>query len=203
MADVGAALWSVFFVVATGRFRGSQTLSADQIEDVLEWLHDASGVVALKATEAPHYRRVLLGHERDVGLPAPGPLYWQLRSRPFASVLANTSPVVRRRAPLTVDDGRGVVFGSHLGEVQPSGFLPLVAGNVREAPLTRIYTESELLLPSATRTAMGCPCPVAGPPLPAEPRRLRLPERRARCGQPGGVGRDTCNRRRAGPLVAR
>ena len=31
-----------------------------------------------------------------------------------------------------VNDGRGFMFVSHLGEVMPSGFLPISAGNVRE-----------------------------------------------------------------------
>lgn len=42
-------------------------------------------------------------------------------------------------------DGKCVVFVSHLGEVSPSGFLPLVVGNVREVPLTSIYRQSKLL----------------------------------------------------------
>jgi len=33
-------------------------------------------------------------------------------------------------------------FISHIGEVYPSGFLPLVTGNVRERTLKEIYMES-------------------------------------------------------------
>jgi len=37
-----------------------------------------------------------------------------------------------------------MLFISHIGEVYPSGFLPLVAGNVREQSLKEIYTESKI-----------------------------------------------------------
>ena len=36
-------------------------------------------------------------------------------------------------------DGKGVLFISHTGEVQPSGFLPLTAGNVRTDNLAELY----------------------------------------------------------------
>jgi radical SAM protein with 4Fe4S-binding SPASM domain len=36
------------------------------------------------------------------------------------------------------------MFVSHTGEVQPSGFLPLSAGNVRSATVADIYRNSEL-----------------------------------------------------------
>ena len=41
-----------------------------------------------------------------------------------------------------ITDGRGMFFISHTGEVYPSGFLPVVAGNVREKSLKEIYMES-------------------------------------------------------------
>jgi radical SAM protein with 4Fe4S-binding SPASM domain len=46
------------------------------------------------------------------------------------------------RAPLGVNDGRGVVFISHTGDVQPSGFLNLVGGNIRWQSLLDIYRDS-------------------------------------------------------------
>jgi radical SAM protein with 4Fe4S-binding SPASM domain len=43
------------------------------------------------------------------------------------------------RAPRGVTDGSGFVFISHTGEISPSGFLPLVCGNVREEKLSDVY----------------------------------------------------------------
>ncbi len=43
-----------------------------------------------------------------------------------------------------VNDGNGFAFVSHLGDVCPSGFLQLAAGNVRDQPLAHWYRDSEL-----------------------------------------------------------
>jgi radical SAM protein with 4Fe4S-binding SPASM domain len=48
------------------------------------------------------------------------------------------------RAPCGLNDGKGFVFISHKGEVFPSGFLPLSAGNIREQELATIYQDSPL-----------------------------------------------------------
>ncbi|MFD3943688.1 SPASM domain-containing protein [Streptomyces sp. NPDC058579] len=45
---------------------------------------------------------------------------------------------------MDVSSGRGFVFVSHTGEVHPSGFLPVSAGNVKDRPLTDLYRSSEL-----------------------------------------------------------
>ena len=94
--DLDAGLWSVFFLVSTGRGRRLGALDADGIEDVLHLLADVSPHLALKTTEAPQYRRVL--HQRagagPGGPPAPhGPLYRRLRDR-MAAVFE-----YRRRSP--------------------------------------------------------------------------------------------------------
>ena len=54
------------------------------------------------------------------------------------------------RAPLGVNDGRGVVFISHTGDVQPSGFLNLVGGNIRSQSLADIYRDSPVFRACAT-----------------------------------------------------
>ncbi len=38
-----------------------------------------------------------------------------------------------------VNDGRGFLFISHLGDIMPSGFLPLPVANVREADVVETY----------------------------------------------------------------
>lgn len=50
----------------------------------------------------------------------------------------------RRRPPINVNAASGFVFVSHVGTVHPSGFLPVVAGNVRQQTLPEIYRSSEL-----------------------------------------------------------
>ena len=50
------------------------------------------------------------------------------------------------RVPRGINDGKGFVFISHLGEIFPSGFLPVSAGNVRKQSLTEIYRHSPLFV---------------------------------------------------------
>lgn len=154
VADLAVVMWSVFFVVPVGRAEQLQPLGADETEDVLHFLHELAPRVPLKTTEAPAYRRVMLeGEAGGHSAWRPGPLFDELHARLRAIWPEALDPEApgrrvhdgRRRAPLSVGDGRGVVFVSHVGDVQPSGFLPLVAGNVRERPLTSLYRDSPLL----------------------------------------------------------
>jgi len=46
--------------------------------------------------------------------------------------------------PETVGNARGFVFISHIGEIHPSGFLPVSAGNVRYDSLVEVYRNSSL-----------------------------------------------------------
>ncbi len=44
-----------------------------------------------------------------------------------------------------INAGNGFIFVSRRGEVFPSGFMPISAGNVREKSLAEIYREAPLL----------------------------------------------------------
>ncbi|MFJ6070698.1 TIGR04053 family radical SAM/SPASM domain-containing protein [Streptomyces sp. NPDC093065] len=150
VADHGAMLWSAFFLVPTGRGRALGALTADEVEDVLNFVYDMGSTVPAKTTEAHHFRRVAVqrrilartgdDHVAVLGL---GPLYRELSGRAAELGLVRGERRVRR-PPLDVNAGRGFVFVSHTGTVHPSGFLPLGAGNVRRTPLTEIYRASEL-----------------------------------------------------------
>ena len=149
--DLGASLWSVFFLVPTGRGELLQPLEPQQVEDVLNWLHDVSDLVAIKTTEAPHYRRVAIqraraGVECTPGeAPAVGELHRQLTDA-VAELRAQRHTATRRpRAPIEVNSGRGFAFIDHVGEVYPSGFLPHQCGNVKDAGFRELYRTSPLL----------------------------------------------------------
>jgi radical SAM protein len=127
----GAKLWSVFFLVATGRASVSQDLTPQEYEDVFGFLYDLSKKVPfdIKTTEAQHYRRYVAQRRKAEG------------------AIANSSrqpapEVIQRQAG--INDGKGFVFVSHTGEIFPSGFLPLAAGNVRRDSLTSVYRNSPL-----------------------------------------------------------
>jgi radical SAM protein len=129
--EAGVVLWSVFFLVPTGRATLDQVLTAEQTEDLFARLHALSKRVRfhIKTTEAPHYRRFLL----------------EQRAAERAQAGREAVPLeVAQRAFHGINDAKGFVFVSHRGDVCPSGFLPLVAGNVRQEPLGEIYRESAL-----------------------------------------------------------
>ena len=146
--DLDAALWSVFFLIPTGRGKLLEPLTAADEEEVLHWLHDVSCFIAVKTTEAPHYRRLAIqrsrAHDVDEAFPA-GPLRAALRVD-TARLLAGQEPQRRRpRPPIDVNSGRGFAFVDHVGTVYPSGFLPAPAGSVRSTPFPEIYRTSPLL----------------------------------------------------------
>ncbi|TFC79641.1 radical SAM/SPASM domain-containing protein [Cryobacterium cheniae] len=146
--ELGTTLWSIFFLVPTGRGKLLQALSADQVEEVLHWMHDVSDLVAIKATEAPHYRRIAIQRagvaDLDATFPV-GPLRAELR-RDTADLLTGDEPKRRAaRAPIDVNSGRGFAFVDHVGLVYPSGFLPVAVGCVRDQPFSEIYRDAELL----------------------------------------------------------
>lgn len=129
-------LWSVFFLVPTGRGKLNDLLNAEEFEQVFAKIYRLSKTASfdIKTTEAQHYRRYLLQQrvaERKAGQQGP-------TSEKVADAIG--------RAPRGLNDGKGFVFISHIGEVFPSGFLPLSAGNVRRQPLSTIYRESPLFL---------------------------------------------------------
>ena len=104
-------------------------LSPDEHEQVFAKLYAASKRVHfhIKTTEGQHYRRYSL----------------QQKAR---EPQARTEEELIEQAPRGVNDGKGFMFVSHTGEVYPSGFLPLSAGNVLWERLRDIYRESALFV---------------------------------------------------------
>ncbi|MFB7937194.1 TIGR04053 family radical SAM/SPASM domain-containing protein [Streptomyces sp. NPDC056049] len=143
----GALLWSGFLLVPTGRAGALDALTAAECEDVLHFLYDLGARMPVKTTEGHHFRRVALQRavlDRRGERPALGPLHARLTARAGELGLFEGERRTARRPPMDVSSGRGFVFVSHTGEVHPSGFLPLSAGNVKERGLPEIYRESEL-----------------------------------------------------------
>jgi len=141
MERLGIALWSVFFLVPTGRGRSRDLASPAAFEEVFHRMYDLSRSAPfdIKSTAAPQYRRVVLQRqveERRAGRRAEAP-------RPLTDGVGFSvaDGVGRARG---VNDGNGFVFVSHTGEIYPSGFLPLSAGNVRRDDIGEIYREHTL-----------------------------------------------------------
>jgi AdoMet-dependent heme synthase len=126
----GVVQWSVFFLVPTGRGATLPMISAAEHERVLGWLHELSDTAPfdIKATAAPQYRRIAAQRGGARSRAGAGYRFADGLDRPVRGV----------------NDGRGFMFISHLGDVMPSGFLPLSAGNVRDADPVDIYRDAPL-----------------------------------------------------------
>ncbi|MBA3889079.1 MAG: TIGR04053 family radical SAM/SPASM domain-containing protein [Gemmatimonadaceae bacterium] len=136
MERLGIALWSVFFIVPTGRARVEDLATAGEFERVFNRLYDLSATAPfdIKTTAAPHYRRVIMQRQRaerrsgdraETPIPLTAGIGFSLRDG-----------VGRAKG---VNDGDGFVFVSHRGEIYPSGFMPVSAGNVRTDDLVEVY----------------------------------------------------------------
>ena len=143
VAASGARLWSVFFLVATGRAMESYDLSAEEYEQVFAFLYELSKAAPfdIKTTEAQHYRRYVAQRRKAEGATGRGPL---------------ADSVIHRQAG--INDGKGFVFISHTGEIFPSGFLPLPAGNVRRDVLGEVYRNSPLFRTLRDSDRLGGKC---------------------------------------------
>lgn len=127
--DLGLTRWALFFLIGTGRGTSLAEISPAQSEQLLNWLWEINRApetgFIVKTTEAHHYRRIAVQ---------------RLQHHMTEETIVRT-PIAHT---FGIHDGNGIVFVSHLGEVYPSGFLPISAGNVRATNLEQIYRNSPL-----------------------------------------------------------
>jgi AdoMet-dependent heme synthase len=130
--EVDAVQWSLFFLVPTGRAQVKYMIFPQGHEDVFNWLYGLSQQAPfdIKATAAPMYRRVAIqrkreeqGSDQEVTFQGAGFQYADGLHRPTKGV----------------NDGNGFLFISHLGQIMPSGFLPIDCGNVRQQDIVDVY----------------------------------------------------------------
>ncbi len=109
--------WEIFFVVPTGRAAMiAEALEAEQIERHLTFIAKYAQSAAFRVTV--------------VAAPQ------------YQRVVEQTTEVTAR--PM-FREGRGVIFIDRRGLVFPSGYLPVVAGNLRRTSFSEIYQESPTL----------------------------------------------------------
>lgn len=135
LKEIQPDVWSVFLLVPTGRATLEELPTADELETLWQRLLELRSELpfAIKTTEGHHYRRAILQAARTSQSPAP-------------------------RHMIPTRDGKGVLFISHVGEIQPSGFLPLTAGNVRTDDLADIYRHHPLFVQLRNDDALGGKC---------------------------------------------
>lgn len=129
----GADAFHVFMLVPVGcgaEIEEDQRLTPERFEEVLRWLFEKSieyqGKIQIKATCAPQYFRIMREISREKGIASPE------KGRGMHAVT---------RGCLA---GSAVCFISRTGDVQPCGYLPLCAGNIREQKLGDIWNNADL-----------------------------------------------------------
>jgi radical SAM protein len=129
--EVRTRMWSLFFLIVTGRAEEGDDLLAPEYEQVFEFMYELSKTApfGVKTTEAMHYRRYVAQ---------------RIKAEHGATENPNAKGVAWRTAG--VSDGKGFVFVSHTGEIFPSGFFPVSGGNVLDHSLTDVYRNSDLFL---------------------------------------------------------
>jgi radical SAM protein len=179
LAGMDIALWSVFFLIPTGRALADQRITPELYEVAFDriWKQSKRQPYAIKTTEAPHYRRFAMRKVKELAGDAAG------------------SPPVGRRSPFVgTNDGKGVMFISHRGEIYPSGFLPVECGKFPADSVVGVYQDSPLFRSLRDGDALGGKCgqcefrhvcggsrsrafALTGDPLAAEPDCIYIPVR--------------------------
>lgn len=137
MAEYGARMWSVFFLVPTGRATAQQMITAPEAEAAWDWLAELSerAPFAVRTTAAPQYRRTMVLRARAKASGGP------VRLTGAGYQIDEASRGMRTQG---VNDGKGFLFIDHRGNICPSGFLQVAAGNVRTESLASVYRDSPL-----------------------------------------------------------
>jgi MoaA/NifB/PqqE/SkfB family radical SAM enzyme len=138
------ARWTLFFLIRTGRGAMLQEVAPEQSEQILRWLDGVrdESPFQVSTTEALHFRRITSQSMEARGM---------TRAQIGASRLARS---------YGVRDGNGIIFISHVGDVTPSGFLPVTIGNVTRDSLVRLYREDPLMRALRSPDSFGGDCGV-------------------------------------------
>jgi len=141
--EVRTRMWSLFFLIVTGRALEGDDLDAAEYEQVFAFMYELSKTApfGVKTTEAMHYRRYVAQ---------------RIKAEHGVTENENAKGVAWRTAG--VSDGKGFVFVSHTGEIFPSGFLPVSGGNVLQDSLVDTYQNSDLFRTLRDTTQRGGKC---------------------------------------------
>ncbi|MDF0593556.1 radical SAM protein [Methanotrichaceae archaeon M04Ac] len=128
---LGAVAFHLFFLVPTGRGREDELVTPGEQDEILRQVAQDSRnrKIEVKVTCAPQYGRIA----KEVLTEA------ERRRVPGSACLAGTN----------------FVFVSRTGDVTPCGYLPIVAGNIREEKFSDIWDNSPVFVDLRKRELVG------------------------------------------------
>jgi radical SAM protein len=147
---INPKLWAIFLLIQVGRAKANnlKLINPYKLEELFNYLYDLSKEVNFDITtrEGYHYRRVIIQRKaKELNINEYELLQKVIKEKLTPNDLIDNKKSLIRRAPFGVNDGKGMIFINHVGEVQPSGFINLSAGNIRKQSLKDIYQNSKLL----------------------------------------------------------
>ena len=130
VVSLGAAAHHIFMLVPMGRGRDlvEEAISAEKYEKTLHWFYERKerAPLQLKATCAPHYYRIMRQRAHSEG-------------KEVSFQTFGLDAVTRGCL-----GGTSFVFVSHLGELQPCGYLEKPCGNLRDKTFKEIWEASPI-----------------------------------------------------------
>lgn len=169
--SIGADALHTFLLVPVGcgvDIAAEQMVPPAEYEEILNWFYDRSqeGGIELKATCAPHYFRVMRQRraaerraattatpptsapkEGEIGpteMTMPGSTGIDLHPHAARGGADHGHPDGMSAVTKGCLAGTGVCFISHVGEVYPCGYLPVLAGDLRQQPFAEIWEKAEV-----------------------------------------------------------
>ena len=128
--NIGAVAHHIFLLVPTGRGKdlAGRAITAADYEETLMWFHQESMSceIQLKATCAPHYFRIMHQNKNKGAEP---------KKKAGGHFHESTRGCL---------GGITFCFISHVGQVQPCGYLELDCGNVKKKSFAAIWEKSEV-----------------------------------------------------------
>lgn len=128
--ELGAEALHIFMLVPTGRgeILRNEEIPPEEYERALNWFYDVQKEtpIQLKATCAPHYFRIMYQRAKQEGTPI------DMGKGGFGAMTRGCL------------GGTGFCFVSKVGEIYPCGYLPALAGNIREQPFEEIWRDSKV-----------------------------------------------------------
>ena len=169
--ELDADALHTFLLVPVGcgvNIAAAQMVPADEYERILNWFYDRwrEGEIDLKATCAPHFfrvmrqrraaeRRSLSSAEFDPApdvaamvpttMTHPGSMGVALHPPRTAGHHGHAHPLGMNAVTKGCLAGTGVCFISHRGEVYPCGYLPVLAGDLRQQSFEEIWRSAAVL----------------------------------------------------------
>lgn len=127
---MGADALHIFMLVPTGRGKDleNEEIPPEEYENVLNWFYDQQKTtkLQLKATCAPHYFRIMRQRAKMEGVEI------SVKTHGYEAMTKGCL------------GGTGFCFVSSIGEVYPCGYLPALAGSIKEQSFKEIWEGSKV-----------------------------------------------------------